>query len=579
MSNQYLKLRRSSVPGKIPTTSSIDLGELALNTNNGWALMKRSGSYGEEVIMVGSHLSGSLNLTGSINIYSGSISKTDYIDFNTSSLATGLPGRLKWNDTDGTLDIGLKGGNVTLQVGQEQLARVVNGSGVDLLEADYQVVKITGAQGQRLQVLLAQANNDANSATTLGVVTETILKNQEGFITILGQVREINTTGTLQGETWTDGDILYLSPFVAGKLTNIKPVAPNHSVIVGYVEYAHAIHGKIFVKVDNGYEIDELHNVYIDTGSLTSGQSLVRSGSVWTNSNQLTGSLFGTSSWAQNSISSSTTILSSNLLANQTVGGVSSGTTFTSGSSLENILRNILVTYIPPTLSSLTVRSGGSTISTAARDVGNSFIINSASFSATADNPTGIFPLSASFTGSSADIGTFSYYFGNNVLSTSNVLSLGSTYTINRATTAGTVTFTVNGRRSDTGALITGASTSISFQWRNYLAASSTIPTDNATAQTVVNATVQSVLDSDRAWTATCTAANNNLNNYTYIIYPASYGDLTNIIRNGASPELGAFEKLGDFTITNAYSATILVRIYKSFYQAAYSPGDALAIS
>ena len=189
-------------------------------------------------------------------------------------------GIMRWNDTDGTLDLGLKGGNVTLQIGQEQVKRVVNGAGINLTEAAYQVVKVIGAQGQRLQVALAQANNDLNSATALGIVTENINNNQEGFITTSGEVREINTTGSLQGETWADGDILYLSPSTAGKITNIKPVAPNHMVIIGYVEYAHSQHGKIFVKIDNGYEIGELHDVNT-TGEATNDGLFLDSDGVW----------------------------------------------------------------------------------------------------------------------------------------------------------------------------------------------------------------------------------------------------------------------------------------------------------
>jgi hypothetical protein len=67
MSNQYLKLRRSGVPGKIPTTESIDFGEIALNTHDGLAFMKKSGSNGEEVVPIGSP-SGSCtgNFTGSV---------------------------------------------------------------------------------------------------------------------------------------------------------------------------------------------------------------------------------------------------------------------------------------------------------------------------------------------------------------------------------------------------------------------------------------------------------------------------------------------------------------------------------
>jgi hypothetical protein len=46
-------------------------------------------------------------------------------------------------------------------------------------------------------------------------------------------------------------------------LTNIKPITPAHLIVIGYVEYAHAVNGKIYVKVDNGYEIEELHDVLI----------------------------------------------------------------------------------------------------------------------------------------------------------------------------------------------------------------------------------------------------------------------------------------------------------------------------
>lgn len=193
---------------------------------------------------------------------------SDYFQLDTTATPTLLPGMFGWNDVDGTANLRLKGNNVTLQIGQETLARVVNKTGADLLESQYKVVRVRiasegGAQGQRLAVVLAQGNNDPDSTTTLGIVTENISNNQEGFITIFGNVNEINTTGSLQGETWVDGDVLYLSPTTPGSLTKVKPIAPDHSVVMGYVIYAHAVHGKIFVKVDNGYELDELHNVRI----------------------------------------------------------------------------------------------------------------------------------------------------------------------------------------------------------------------------------------------------------------------------------------------------------------------------
>jgi nitrogen fixation protein len=194
-------------------------------------------------------------------------------------------GTTRWNNTIGSSETTLKGGNVILKNGVDLVARVVNKvtPNTTLTKASYQVVRISGAQGQRLAVNLAQANNDNNSADTLGIVTETIATNQEGFIMTVGQLENINTTGSLQGETWVDGDVLYLSPTTAGRLTNVKPIAPSHIVIVGYVEYAHANNGKIYVKVMNGWELDELHNVAISTPLNNQALTYETSTDLWKN--------------------------------------------------------------------------------------------------------------------------------------------------------------------------------------------------------------------------------------------------------------------------------------------------------
>ena len=227
--------------------------------------------------------------------YAGAVSDVNLGEFgiqlgnlefdNTPTNIPTTAGSLYYNDTDGTLDLILKGGNVKLQIGQESLVRVVNktATSINLLEANYQAVRVTGAQGQRMKVDLAQSTTDGLSAETIGLVTETINNNQEGFITTNGLVRNINTTGSLQGETWADGDILYLSPTVAGRVTKVKPTAPNHLVVIGYVIHAHATQGTIFVKVDNGYELNELHNVLI--ASETNNQALIYESStdLWKN--------------------------------------------------------------------------------------------------------------------------------------------------------------------------------------------------------------------------------------------------------------------------------------------------------
>lgn len=232
-------------------------------------------------------LTGYVPYVGAIaNVDLGTYNLTaDHITLNTNPSGAGfVVGSTEWNNTDGTSQTLLKGGNVILKNGVDLVAYIVNKTGINLTKASYQVVKVSGAQGQRLAVDLAQANNDNNSADTIGIVTENITNNLEGFILTVGQLLDINTTGSLQGETWVDGDVLYLSPTIAGAITNIKPNgSTGHIVVLGYVEYAHPNNGKIYVKIMNGWELDELHNVYINNPINNNILSYVTPANLWEN--------------------------------------------------------------------------------------------------------------------------------------------------------------------------------------------------------------------------------------------------------------------------------------------------------
>ena len=211
--------------------------------------------------------------------------KAAQLTLDTSPTGTAAVGTIRWNDTTGTSETTLKGGNVIIKNGVDLVARVVNKvtPNTTLTKAAYQAVRVSGAQGQRLAIALAQANNDTNSADTIGLVIETIATNQEGFIMAVGQLEGINTTGTLQGETWVDGDVLYLSPTIAGAITNVKPTGGGHIVVIGYVEYAHQNNGKIYVKVMNGWELEELHDVDIVTPANNQGLFYESSTALWKN--------------------------------------------------------------------------------------------------------------------------------------------------------------------------------------------------------------------------------------------------------------------------------------------------------
>ena len=199
----------------------------------------------------------------------GEIQSTDYrgdfVEFRVTPTApvTSDVGRMTWNDDDGTADLGLKGGNVVLQVGQENVCLVYNNSGSTITAG--QVVAVNGAQGQRPAVVLADADSEELSAPTLGIATEDIAAEAEGFITTFGIVRGIDTSG------FTAGSAIYLSQTL-GEFTATRPLAPAHTVALGWVIKVNASSGEVFVNINNGWEIEELHNVR--TTSVTGGNLL-----------------------------------------------------------------------------------------------------------------------------------------------------------------------------------------------------------------------------------------------------------------------------------------------------------------
>jgi hypothetical protein len=200
----------------------------------------------------------------------------DYLDFDTAAAHTVGVGELAWNNTDGTLDLGLQGG-LKNKLGQQLVVKARNTSGSLISKGS--VVKVVGVAGGFVGINLAQADSVANSETAFGIVAENIADSSNGFVTINGIIHGLNTNA------FTEGDILYLSPTVAGEITNVKPVSPAHAVVVGYVAKKSAGDGHILLHVQNGYELDELHNVSINAGTLANNDALLYESatSLWKN--------------------------------------------------------------------------------------------------------------------------------------------------------------------------------------------------------------------------------------------------------------------------------------------------------
>jgi hypothetical protein len=140
------------------------------------------------------------------------------------------------------------------------------------------VVYLSGVQGNRGKMWPALATSDLRSADTIGITMGSTAINQEGYIMTMGELEGIDT------RAYPEGTTLYLSSTAAGAITNIKPQAPNHLVKVGF-SLNSTVNGKIYVEIDNGYELDELHNVRIT--DVQDGQTLVynSASAIWINAN------------------------------------------------------------------------------------------------------------------------------------------------------------------------------------------------------------------------------------------------------------------------------------------------------
>jgi len=129
------------------------------------------------------------------------------------------------------------------------------------------VVFISGANGNKALVSKAIATTDALSARTFGLLQSDILNNGTGNCVIIGDLSGLNTS------SFAEGAQLYLSGVTAGTYTDTRTLAPTHLVYVGKVTRSHPTQGQIEVQIQNGYELEEIHDCQII--SPTNNQALI----------------------------------------------------------------------------------------------------------------------------------------------------------------------------------------------------------------------------------------------------------------------------------------------------------------
>lgn len=146
-------------------------------------------------------------------------------------------GRMYYNSGTHTYNFYMDKPDVTLNLGQEQYLRAVNGTAMEITNGS--AVYIAGYQGNRPKVFLANASNSYHRSHLIGIATHNIPGHEEGYITTFGVVNGVDTN------QFSSEDIVYLSETVDGGITNSPG---TYSVKIGYALNA-TNNGSILVKI------------------------------------------------------------------------------------------------------------------------------------------------------------------------------------------------------------------------------------------------------------------------------------------------------------------------------------------
>lgn len=202
----------------------------------------------------------------------------NYLDWASAAPAVAA-GRMWYNDTDGSWNLGMGGGNITQQVGEE-LYRYGKASAA-ITDSPLQCIYKTGVVGASGVITFAPTvSGITDSNNILGCATESIALNGFGRITTYGVIHGVTTNGTAYGETWADNDDIYYNPTTGG-LTKTLPTSGLKMLIGTVISAGSGGSGSFIVKIGYATYLSRLTDVTLT--STTSGNLLQYNGSVWVN--------------------------------------------------------------------------------------------------------------------------------------------------------------------------------------------------------------------------------------------------------------------------------------------------------
>jgi len=225
-----------------------------------------------------------------------------YIDFESAPGTTVAAGRMWYDNTFGTWNLGMGGGNITQQVGEELF--VYGKASATISDSPLRIVYQTGVVGASGQIEFGPTVAGITDGNLiLGCATESITSGNFGRITSYGIIHGITTNGTAYGETWADGDVIWYNP-VTGNPTKNKPAAPNIKVQLGIITHAgNGGSGSFFVLVNPGSVLGGTDsNVQITSASAAQILTYDSSDQYWKNTSLASGTGISTTTNANGTL-------------------------------------------------------------------------------------------------------------------------------------------------------------------------------------------------------------------------------------------------------------------------------------
>ena len=217
-------------------------------------------------------------LGGDLDLNNNDINGTGNVDITGNVIAdivqlrggTGTQGEMSWSTDEETVKLIMDG--TTLYMGQDTFVHVRNNTASIITKGT--AVYATGTLGASGRITVAPMIADGTIAGRLfiGLAAEDIAIGADGQVCSYGKIRGINTTA------YNDGDVLWISPTVAGQLTATEPTAPNLKIATAFVIHD-ATNGTLMVRAEQGTDLHSDQRVQVS--GLTDGDVLT-----WSNANQ-----------------------------------------------------------------------------------------------------------------------------------------------------------------------------------------------------------------------------------------------------------------------------------------------------